>query len=129
MPSKTRNQMRDISGVPDIPEEFLDQVEKGPMTAEGVEAVMAKLKKALIERAMVAEMSHHLGYAPGEDKPRTSSIIVMAAAARRFSLTPVRFVSRSRVIGTVRFFRSSLVSTSAALPASTTRSSPCILAA
>ena len=69
MPSKTRNQMRDISGAPDIPEEFLDQVEKGPMTAEGVEAVMAKLKKALIERAMVAEMSHHLGYAPGEDKP------------------------------------------------------------
>ena len=51
MPRKTRNQMRDISGVPEIPKEFLDQFVTGPMTAEGVEAVMTRLKKAIFERA------------------------------------------------------------------------------
>jgi len=30
-------------------------------------------KKALIERALGAELSHHLGYAPGEDKPTEAS--------------------------------------------------------
>lgn len=40
------------------------------MTAEAVEAVMRKFKKAVIERALGAEMSHHLGYAPGMVKPQ-----------------------------------------------------------
>jgi transposase-like protein len=35
------------------------------MTAEAVEAVMHKFKKAVIERALGGEMTHHLGYAPG----------------------------------------------------------------
>jgi transposase-like protein len=39
------------------------------MTAEAVEAATHKFKKAIIERALGAEMSHHLGYAPGEAKP------------------------------------------------------------
>jgi putative transposase len=65
MPRKTRNQMPADAGLPDIPKEFLDQFLTGPMAAEGVEAIMAKLKKAVIERALGAEMSHHLGYAPG----------------------------------------------------------------
>jgi Transposase and inactivated derivatives len=69
MPRKTRNQMPTDAGLPDIPKEFLDQFVTGPMTAEGVEAIMAKLKKAVIERALGAEMSHHLGYAPGAAKP------------------------------------------------------------
>lgn len=69
MPRKTRNPMPVDPGLPDIPKEFLDQFVTGPMTAEGVEAVMAKLKKAVIERALGAEMSHHLGYAPGAAKP------------------------------------------------------------
>lgn len=42
--------------------QWLDQVVTGPMTAEGVEDVMRSYKKALIERALKAEMSHHLGY-------------------------------------------------------------------
>jgi transposase-like protein len=39
------------------------------MTAEAVNAASLAFKKALIERAMGAELSHHLGYKAGEPKP------------------------------------------------------------
>ena len=52
-----------------IPPELLDQVVKGPMTQSEVETVCRALKKAVIERAMGAEMSQHLGYEPGEARP------------------------------------------------------------
>ena len=42
---------------------------KGPMSAEEVQALCLSFKKALIERAMGAELSHHLGYRPGESRP------------------------------------------------------------
>ena len=52
-----------------IPSELLDQVVKGPMSGEEVNDLCLSLKKAIIERAMGAEMSHHLGYRPGEPRP------------------------------------------------------------
>ncbi|MGH8567020.1 MAG: IS256 family transposase [Gammaproteobacteria bacterium] len=55
--------------LPKIPPELLDQLVKGPMTAEAVEDASRAFKKALIERALGAEMSHHLGYAAGTEKP------------------------------------------------------------
>ncbi len=54
-------------------QQWLDQVVTGPMTAGGVEEVMRGIKKALIERALQAELSHHLGYAEGEAKPEASA--------------------------------------------------------
>jgi putative transposase len=39
------------------------------MTPEEVQAICLDFKKALIERAMGAELSHHLGYRPGEARP------------------------------------------------------------
>jgi len=39
------------------------------MSAEAVNAASMAFKKALIERALGAELSHHLGYAPGAPKP------------------------------------------------------------
>lgn len=39
------------------------------MTAESVEVVMRQFKKAIIERALGAEMTHHLGYESGGEKP------------------------------------------------------------
>ena len=39
------------------------------MTAEAVEAATCKFKKAIIERALGAEMSQHLGYALGDARP------------------------------------------------------------
>ena len=59
--------------LPKIAPELLDELVKGPMTAEAVEDVSRAFKKALIERALGAEMSHHLGYAAGADKPRSAT--------------------------------------------------------
>ncbi len=59
--------------LPKIPPELLDQLVKGPMTAETVDDVSRAFKKALIERALGAEMSYHLGYAAGEEKPGTET--------------------------------------------------------
>lgn len=39
------------------------------MSAEAVNAASMAFKKALIERALGAELSHHLGYRPGAEKP------------------------------------------------------------
>jgi putative transposase len=55
--------------LPQIPPELLDQFVRGPMTAESVQSASQAFKKALIERALGAEMSHHLGYPVGADKP------------------------------------------------------------
>jgi len=53
----------------DVPKELLDQLVKGPMTAEGLEGMFRGLKKAIIARALGAEMSEHLGYQAGQEKP------------------------------------------------------------
>ena len=53
-----------------VPEEILDQfVRQGPLTAEELEAAVRRFKKALIERALGDELTHHLGYPPGGTKP------------------------------------------------------------
>jgi putative transposase len=59
--------------LPEIPLELLEQFMKGPMTAEAVQDASQAFKKALIERALGAEMSHHLGYAAGAEKPELLS--------------------------------------------------------
>jgi transposase-like protein len=41
----------------------------GILTAEQVESASRRFKKALLERALGAELSHHLGYQPGDEKP------------------------------------------------------------
>jgi len=52
-----------------VPKELIDQFVTGPMSAESINLASVAFKKALIERALNAELSHHLGYAPGADKP------------------------------------------------------------
>jgi hypothetical protein len=47
MPRKTKNAAPVDAGLPEIPKELLDQFVTGPMTAETVEAVMRKFKKAV----------------------------------------------------------------------------------
>ncbi len=56
-------------GLPTIPAELLEQFGNGPMTADAINAATLALKKALVERALGGEMSHHLGYPPGAAKP------------------------------------------------------------
>ena len=68
MPSKTRKP-KAAQALPSIPKELIDQFVNGPMSAEAVNAASMAFKKALIERALGAELTHHLGYAVGTDKP------------------------------------------------------------
>lgn len=66
MPRKPKTKPAEL---PAIPAELLEQFGNGPMTAEAINAATLALKKALIERALGGEMSHHLGYPPGAVKP------------------------------------------------------------
>ncbi len=52
-----------------IPAALLDELVKGPMSPADVQSVSLAFKKALIERAMGAELSHHLGYRDGDAPP------------------------------------------------------------
>lgn len=73
MPSKTKLKNATIAArsaaLPSIPKELLAQFVTGPMTGEEVKAASMAFKKALIERALEAELGHHLGYPIGEAKP------------------------------------------------------------
>lgn len=69
MPSKLNRPKRVAPTLPAIPKEILDQFGQGPMTADAINAASMAFKKALIERALGAELSHHLGYPPGAAKP------------------------------------------------------------
>ncbi|MBN3783708.1 IS256 family transposase [Burkholderia sp. Ac-20345] len=55
--------------LPELPKELLDQLVKGPMTPAEVQDLMLAFNKAIIERAMGAEMNLHLGYPSGQPKP------------------------------------------------------------
>jgi len=71
MPSKTKKAAAAVkAALPSIPKELTDQFVTGPMSAEAVNAASMACKKALIERALGAELSHLLGYAPGTSGPR-----------------------------------------------------------
>jgi len=68
MPRRTR--ASDDRALKPVPTEILDQfVDDGPLTAQDIEAAMRRFKKALIERALGAELTHHLGYPAGAAPP------------------------------------------------------------
>jgi transposase-like protein len=69
MPSKAKKVDRDVAKLPSIPRELVSLFLSGPMTGETINAAGIAFKKALIEASLNAELSHHLGYAPGSDKP------------------------------------------------------------
>ncbi len=76
MPSKTKTRNAAIAAksaaLPKLPEGLLDQLMSGgsPMTAEQINATTMALKKALIERALAGELTHHLGYPADAAKPQ-----------------------------------------------------------
>jgi putative transposase len=77
MPSKTKMKNAAIAArsaaLPPVPNELIDCFVTGPMTGEAVNAATVAFKKALIERALGAELGHHLGYASGAAKPETAT--------------------------------------------------------
>jgi putative transposase len=70
MPSKLK---KTGGALPSVPKELIDQFVTGPMSAEQVQAASMAFKKALIERALGGELSHHLGYAAGEERPEEAT--------------------------------------------------------
>jgi len=74
MPSKKKQTKSENRSPVKIPSELLDQFAgDGPMTMEAITGASTALKKALMERALGGELSHHLGYRPGESKPSEGS--------------------------------------------------------
>lgn len=69
MPIKAKKTTGTPVLLPSVPKELLDHFVSGPMSAEAITAAGVAFKKALIERALGAELSHHLGYAAGVAKP------------------------------------------------------------
>jgi putative transposase len=57
-----------------VPAEILDQfVRQGPISPEELDAAVRRFKKAIIERALGGELTHHLGYPPGGTKPEDTT--------------------------------------------------------
>jgi putative transposase len=69
MPSRAKKLDRTVAKQPSIPKELIAQFLTGPMTGEAINAAGIAFKQALIEASLNAELTHHLGYAPGADRP------------------------------------------------------------
>jgi transposase-like protein len=74
MPRKPKSEKPSTEVLAPIPADVLDQVVRdGPLTAAEIETATRRFKKALIERALGAELTHHLGYPPGAPKPELAT--------------------------------------------------------
>ena len=70
MPRPRRKTLVRETPLTPVPAEILDQfVREGPISSEELDAAVRRFKKALIERALGGELTHHLGYPPGGTKP------------------------------------------------------------
>ena len=73
MPSKAKKLERDVAKLPSFPKELVERFLTGPMTGEAINAAGLAFKQALIEASLNAELSHHLGYAPGAERPEAAT--------------------------------------------------------
>ena len=73
MPTKKKPASEAKPQFPSIPKELIDQFVKGPMSAEAIQDASMAFKKALIERALGAELGQHLGYPQGAERPEGAS--------------------------------------------------------
>lgn len=122
MPTKKKPELRKL---PKIPAELLEQFADGMMTAEAIEDASAAFKKALIERALGAELGHQLGYPPGAQRPEDEANQRNGKSGKAVLTSdgPIRLdIPRDRD-GSFRPF--SFLSMSVVTPVSTTRLSPC----
>src|SRR5208283_3023644 len=73
MPSRAKKVDRTVGRLPSIPQQLVRHFLIGPMTGEAINAAGLALKQALIEASLNAELSHHLGYAPGAERPEAAT--------------------------------------------------------
>jgi hypothetical protein len=87
---------------PVLPDELIDELLAGvartPEEITGADGLLQRLTKRLLERALAAELSEHLGYEHGQAPPGgagnarngTSAIAASAASASRSSSSAAR---------------------------------------
>lgn len=73
MPGRKATTVAATAALSESPKELVDQFVKVPVSAEAVQAVSLAFKKALIERALGAELTHHLGCPSSEARLEESS--------------------------------------------------------
>jgi hypothetical protein len=69
MPRKPKLEKQPTEVLAPIPAAILNQI----VTAEEIETASRRFKKALIERALGGELTHHLGYPPGAAEPELAT--------------------------------------------------------
>ena len=69
MLSRAKKIAREVAKLPSIPKELVALFVNGPMTGEAINEAGLAFKKALVEAALNAELSHYLGYEAGADRP------------------------------------------------------------
>ena len=74
----------------EFPPDALDALIGETKTPEDLEALFRRMKKALAERILGAELTHHLGYAPGEAKPSQNTLFCAPQACRACHQPPAR---------------------------------------
>jgi transposase-like protein len=71
---RKRKSLTPDSPLAPVPSEILDQfVGQGAISHEELDAAVRRFKKAIIERALGSELTHHLGYPPGGSKPEATT--------------------------------------------------------
>src|SRR5262245_29373021 len=71
---RKRKSLTPDSRLAPVPSEILDQfVGQGAISHEELDAAVRRFKKAIIERALGSELTHHLGYPPGGSKPEDTT--------------------------------------------------------
>ena len=73
MPSRAKKVEREAAKLPSIPRELVALFLDGPMTGEAINEAGLAFKKALVEASLNAELSHHLGYEAGADRPEPAT--------------------------------------------------------
>src|SRR5271155_5502271 len=73
MPSRRKKLDRAVARLSPIPQELVAHFLTGPMTGEAINAAGLAFKQALIEASLNAELTHHLGYAPGTERPEAAT--------------------------------------------------------
>ena len=107
MPRKPKSEKPPAEVLAPIPAEILDQIVRdGPLTAEEIETASRRFKKALIERALGGELTHHLGDPPGGTKPELATNHRNGASGKPSSPTTDRSRLRSPAIARERSSRS-----------------------
>ncbi len=73
MPGRAKKLDQAVAKLPSIPKELANQFLTGPMTGEAINAAGIAFKQALIEASLNTELTHHLSYPPGAERPEGGS--------------------------------------------------------